>query len=130
GFVAQKVEGLPPKRQCLKGIYAPAWEPKGLRPLNAIQSGHCVVVGGGLAGASVAASLARRGWQVTVLDADAKPAAGASGLPVSPGSRAAACAPLSSKHAHCCPKARSGRPPACSNIVSVRQWRHWKYRKR
>ncbi|MES2481135.1 MAG: FAD-dependent 5-carboxymethylaminomethyl-2-thiouridine(34) oxidoreductase MnmC, partial [Pseudomonadota bacterium] len=35
----------------------------------------------GLAGAAVAASLARRGWQVEVLDAAAEPANGASGLP-------------------------------------------------
>jgi tRNA 5-methylaminomethyl-2-thiouridine biosynthesis bifunctional protein len=35
-----------------------------------------------LAGASVAAALARRGWAVTVLDQGAAPSAGASGLPV------------------------------------------------
>lgn len=43
---------------------------------------HAVVVGAGLSGALAAAALARRGWQVTVLDAAAQPAAGASGLPV------------------------------------------------
>lgn len=43
--------------------------------------GRCAVVGAGLAGASVAAALARRGWQVDVLDAAPEPAAGASGLP-------------------------------------------------
>jgi tRNA 5-methylaminomethyl-2-thiouridine biosynthesis bifunctional protein len=43
---------------------------------------RCVVIGGGIAGASAAASLASRGWQVQVLDAAAQPAAGASGLPV------------------------------------------------
>lgn len=43
---------------------------------------RCAVIGGGIAGASAAASLARRGWQVQVLDAAAHPAAGASGLPV------------------------------------------------
>ena len=42
---------------------------------------RCIVIGGGLAGASAAASLARRGWQVTVLDRATAPAAGASGLP-------------------------------------------------
>lgn len=40
-----------------------------------------MVVGGGLAGAAVAASLARRHWRVQVLDAAPGPAAGASGLP-------------------------------------------------
>jgi tRNA 5-methylaminomethyl-2-thiouridine biosynthesis bifunctional protein len=39
------------------------------------------VIGAGLAGAAVAASLARRGCQVTVLDAADHAAAGASGLP-------------------------------------------------
>jgi tRNA 5-methylaminomethyl-2-thiouridine biosynthesis bifunctional protein len=41
----------------------------------------CAVIGAGLAGASVAAALARRGWQVQVFDAAPAPAAGASGLP-------------------------------------------------
>ena len=44
--------------------------------------GRCAVIGAGLAGASVAATLARRGWRVDVLDAAPEPAAGASGLPV------------------------------------------------
>jgi tRNA 5-methylaminomethyl-2-thiouridine biosynthesis bifunctional protein len=49
---------------------------------GAAPPGHCVVIGAGLAGSSVAASLARRGWTVLVLDAAASPAAGASSLPV------------------------------------------------
>lgn len=40
------------------------------------------MVGGGISGATVAASLAHRGWYVTVLDQAAEPASGASGLPV------------------------------------------------
>jgi tRNA 5-methylaminomethyl-2-thiouridine biosynthesis bifunctional protein len=44
--------------------------------------GSCVVVGAGMAGASVAHALAVRGWQVTVLDDHPTPAGGASGLPV------------------------------------------------
>ena len=43
---------------------------------------HCIVIGAGIAGACVAQSLAQRGWQVTVVDAAAEPASGASGLPV------------------------------------------------
>ena len=81
GFSVERVDGLPPKRHCLKGAFAPAWEPKGQRPAIDVAPAHGLVIGGGLAGASVAASLARRGWQVTVLDAAARPAAGASGLP-------------------------------------------------
>lgn len=43
--------------------------------------GQAIVIGAGIAGACTADSLARRGWQVTVLDAAAAPASGASGLP-------------------------------------------------
>jgi len=42
---------------------------------------RCTVVGAGISGASVAYALARRGWEVTVLDQHATPAGGASGLP-------------------------------------------------
>jgi tRNA 5-methylaminomethyl-2-thiouridine biosynthesis bifunctional protein len=45
-------------------------------------SSDCVIIGAGIAGACTAASLARRGWHVTVLDAAPSPAGGASGLPV------------------------------------------------
>jgi len=64
--------------------YTPQWEPGTSRqPWRSPPPppSHCVVVGAGLAGAAVAASLARRGWQVTVLDAWPSPAGGASGLP-------------------------------------------------
>lgn len=68
----------------LQARYNPAWEPRhrsdGL-PAPVDQPGHCLVLGAGLAGAAAAASLARRGWQVSVLDKAAQPAAGASGLP-------------------------------------------------
>lgn len=40
------------------------------------------IIGAGIAGTGTARALAERGWQVTVLDAGAEPAAGASGLPV------------------------------------------------
>jgi tRNA 5-methylaminomethyl-2-thiouridine biosynthesis bifunctional protein len=42
----------------------------------------CAVIGAGLSGASIAHLLAVRGWQVTVLDCNAAPSQGASGLPV------------------------------------------------
>lgn len=83
GFQVRKAPGLPPKRDCLRGVFDPAWTPR-LRTPAAVPAtpGRCAVVGAGLAGAAVAASLARRGWQVTVLEASDRPAAGASGLPV------------------------------------------------
>jgi len=66
-------------------IYNPPWTLKNTRQLIATEAlpvRSCAVIGAGLAGASVAASLARRGWQVRVLDEAQAPAAGASGLPV------------------------------------------------
>ncbi len=81
GFVMKKVPGSPPKRDNLQGEYQPAWEPQKKRTTPARRTAaRCIVIGAGLAGAAVAASLARRGWQVTVLDAASTPAAGASGL--------------------------------------------------
>lgn len=73
---------LPESRASLIcGKFAPTWEPRGARPLQAPATGDCIVVGAGLAGAAAAASLARRGWKVRVLDAGPAPASGASGLP-------------------------------------------------
>jgi tRNA 5-methylaminomethyl-2-thiouridine biosynthesis bifunctional protein len=83
GFQLRKAPGLPPKRDCLEGEYAPAWTVRRRAPPPecAAMPGHCAVIGAGLAGAAVAASLARRGWQVSVIDAAPQPASGASGLP-------------------------------------------------
>ncbi len=65
--------------------FNPRWQIKSTRrqPQSQFkQPSSCVVIGAGLAGASSAASLARRGWQVQVLDAAISPASAASGLPV------------------------------------------------
>lgn len=95
GFVVTKMPGAAPKRDKLLGEYNPAWEPKRALRERAgaalfdnpdtgrpgVSPTRCIVIGAGLAGAAVAASLARRGWQVLVLDAAAAPASGASSLP-------------------------------------------------
>ena len=85
GFVVERVAGPPPKRSVLRATLAPRWSPRHRPDPQAAEqapsAGRCAVVGGGLAGASVAYSLAQRGWQVTVFDAADAPAAGASGLP-------------------------------------------------
>lgn len=67
----------------LAAVFAPRWPARRRwsRPAQTVPPGRCTVIGAGLAGAACAASLARRGWQVTVLDRQG-PAAGASGLPV------------------------------------------------
>jgi tRNA 5-methylaminomethyl-2-thiouridine biosynthesis bifunctional protein len=82
GFDVRKVEGLPPKRHSTQAVFDPHWEPKHLHASAEVVPGDAVVIGSGLAGAAAAASLARRGWHVTVVDAGESPAAGASGLPV------------------------------------------------
>lgn len=71
-------------RQCgfRDGRFDPPWELRRSRvTLRHHRAGHAVVVGAGLAGAAAAASLARRGWQVRVLDTASAPASGASALP-------------------------------------------------
>jgi tRNA 5-methylaminomethyl-2-thiouridine biosynthesis bifunctional protein len=84
GFEVSKVPGATPECDKLEALFNPRWEPKkpADTPAHAPRAAsHCVVVGAGLAGAACAASLARRGWQVTVLDAQAFAAGGASALP-------------------------------------------------
>ena len=75
----------PPKNGSLSGHFNPRWTIKHSREQSMTPSvpvETCAVIGAGLAGASVAAALAGRGWQVRVLDQGDAPAAGASGLPV------------------------------------------------
>jgi tRNA 5-methylaminomethyl-2-thiouridine biosynthesis bifunctional protein len=84
GFTVRKTPGLPPKRDNLQGEFDPRWEPRkalSSTPSTPVTPSSCVVIGAGLAGTAAAASLARRGWQVEVLDSHAAPAGGASGLP-------------------------------------------------
>lgn len=66
------------------GHFDPPWILKATRHDRsaALPIERCAVIGAGLSGACVAAALARRGWQVQVLDQATMPAAGASGLPV------------------------------------------------
>lgn len=88
GFAVRKVPGVPPKRENLRAVYDPPWQPHPVRaavPPVALAGAHTarhgIVIGGGLAGAAVAASLARRGWRVTVFDRAPEPASAASGVP-------------------------------------------------
>ncbi len=63
-------------------VYNPHWISKNSRSgFSNEDIGHAIIIGAGLSGAASAWSLARRGWQVTVLDRGETPAAGASGLP-------------------------------------------------
>lgn len=64
-----------PQHRC----YRPRWP---VPPPHAPATRSALVVGAGLAGAAVCASLTRRGWHVTVLDGASGPAQAASSLPV------------------------------------------------
>jgi tRNA 5-methylaminomethyl-2-thiouridine biosynthesis bifunctional protein len=77
GFVEVQAE-----TKSLRARFQPRWS-LGARDLApaAIAPQRCTVLGAGISGASVAYALARRGWQVTVLDQHAAAAGGASGLP-------------------------------------------------
>ena len=94
GFEVQKLEGLPPKRECLSASYDPPWRSKveSSTPHTRIVQ-EALIVGKGLSGASLARSLASRGVKVRVTDElhaiehgatqHIKPLrAGASGLPI------------------------------------------------
>jgi len=74
GFSVRKVPGFGAKREMLAGEHrAAAWSPRRATPSRA------AVVGAGLAGCAVAAALARRGWQVDLLDRHGRIAVGSSG---------------------------------------------------
>lgn len=84
GFAWQKVPGFGRKREMLAGsIATPPVDNRRQRtpwftPPPTLRSQHIVVIGAGMAGSSVAAALARRGRQVTVLERE-QPGAGGSG---------------------------------------------------
>lgn len=86
GFAVAPAKHGPGDVALLHAVFQPHWEPRGRTrrpaPAAAVRPARCAVIGAGIAGAAVAASLARRGWQVAVLDAGSAPATGASGLPV------------------------------------------------
>ncbi len=87
GFAVEKVPGFGSKREMTRGQLASApassWQaPWYARPqLPAQLERTAIVVGAGIAGASIAYSLAVRGWQVTVVDRHPVPANEASGNP-------------------------------------------------
>ncbi|WP_285258903.1 bifunctional tRNA (5-methylaminomethyl-2-thiouridine)(34)-methyltransferase MnmD/FAD-dependent 5-carboxymethylaminomethyl-2-thiouridine(34) oxidoreductase MnmC [Halopseudomonas bauzanensis] len=87
GFAMHKVKGYGRKREMLAGAlqqspeqgWSAPWYQRPA-PLTS-QPRTALVIGAGLAGCSTAFALARRGWQVTVIERHAKPAAEASGNP-------------------------------------------------
>lgn len=76
GFSIQKIKGFGQKKESLVGYYDQGASKENI---FALQNQSAVVVGAGIAGCSLAHVLARRGCKVTVIDAEDRIAAGASG---------------------------------------------------
>lgn len=85
GFAMKKVPGIGKKWEVMSGAYVGplpcASAPWYARPPAVQGPREALVIGAGLAGSTSAASLARRGWQVTVLERHDAPAREASGNP-------------------------------------------------
>lgn len=83
GFEVQKGKGWGRKREMCFGRLAQRRHHSSKTPWfdrpQPLKTGMALVVGAGLAGASVAYKLAEAGWQVTVLEADSGPSQHASG---------------------------------------------------
>lgn len=89
GFSVERRPGLPPKHEALTGYLQPRPRNRHRRSTQAgvvnTDSREVVVIGAGFAGAATCWSLARRGWQVRLIDRAPGPAHGASGLPMGMG---------------------------------------------
>ncbi|WP_434705417.1 bifunctional tRNA (5-methylaminomethyl-2-thiouridine)(34)-methyltransferase MnmD/FAD-dependent 5-carboxymethylaminomethyl-2-thiouridine(34) oxidoreductase MnmC [Pseudomonas sp. Z1-12] len=90
GFKMKRIPGIGHKWEILRGVFlgwpeqtpAPSLaKPWYARPLPPTGERRALVIGGGLAGCASAASLAARGWQVTLLERHAGLAEEASGNP-------------------------------------------------
>ncbi|MGQ7956751.1 bifunctional tRNA (5-methylaminomethyl-2-thiouridine)(34)-methyltransferase MnmD/FAD-dependent 5-carboxymethylaminomethyl-2-thiouridine(34) oxidoreductase MnmC [Pseudomonas sp. SP16.1] len=85
GFAMRRVPGLGKKWEVLKGQFVASphdgAKPWFARPARPAAEKHAVVIGAGLAGCATAASLAARGWRVSLLERHAAVASEASGNP-------------------------------------------------
>jgi len=80
-FSSERLPGHGRKRHRLAAEFRPPPWHRSIGAPPSLAGSPVLVIGAGLAGAAVAANLALRGHAVTVLDAAAAPASGASGLP-------------------------------------------------
>ena len=93
GEATQYGQSIDPSATHVRLAFTPPWRLSRTRqvPRTAWATpARCAIVGAGVSGAALADALARRGWDVTVLDAHPHPAQGGSGVP------AALIAPLPS----------------------------------
>lgn len=88
GFAMQRVPGFGHKREMLAGHFQPTetsstqsnpWFARPKPHALAAEQRHAIVIGAGLAGCASAASLAARGWRVTMIEQHSKIAQEASG---------------------------------------------------
>lgn len=78
GFVVSKTSGFGKKREMLSGCFSSAAQVNS--SIN--KERHAIIVGGGLAGASTAQAMAKRGWKVTLIERHEALAQEASGNPL------------------------------------------------
>ncbi len=89
GFEVTKRKGFTPKRHMLTGTWKGAVLNRKFRePWFSLSGGtvaprKAIIIGAGIAGISTARSLARRGWQIDLIDRHPEPAADASANPAS-----------------------------------------------
>ncbi len=76
GFALEKRQGFASKREMLCGRYA-----RPVKETGNIRDKRVIVIGAGLAGTSCANSMARRGWDVLLIERHPGPAQEASGIP-------------------------------------------------
>jgi tRNA 5-methylaminomethyl-2-thiouridine biosynthesis bifunctional protein len=85
GFTISKAQGYGKKREMIHGVLAEPVVTTSQAPWfelpPSLSAGRAVVIGAGIAGASTAWQLQRRGWAVTVLDKNTQSGEGASGNP-------------------------------------------------
>jgi len=82
GFDVELRAGFGTKRQMLAAHYAPRFRTRRHEPPSPYSGAReAIVIGAGLAGCSSAWALARRGWQVALIEGSAGAACGASALP-------------------------------------------------
>jgi len=75
GFALEKCPGFGRKREMLRGSFAPRWPPRRASAAAPARTGrHAIVIGAGLAGAAVSERLARRGWQIDLIESRTLPA--------------------------------------------------------
>src|ERR1019366_927952 len=76
GFALEKCPGFGRKREMLRGSFAPRWPPRGPREhAPEPTSRHAIVIGAGLAGSAISERMARRGWQIDLIERRSLPAA-------------------------------------------------------